>query len=78
MERVLTSCVNIKTFFPNTFAETKDILGEQGNMKISLKLGMKPIHQRTYCLNPIYKHKVKEELERMLKSGIIELVKESK
>lgn len=45
-------------------------------MKITLKPNMKPIKQRSYCLNPKYKEKVNLELNKMLEAGIIELVEE--
>jgi hypothetical protein len=41
----------------------KGIVGELGEMKIPLKLEAKPVKQRPYRLNPIYKQKVKEELD---------------
>ena len=47
-------------------------------MRIPLKHDMKPMKQRHYRLNPKYKEKVKEELEKILAAGIIEPVEESK
>jgi hypothetical protein len=55
----------------------KGIVGELGEMKIPLKPEARPIRQRPYRLNPIYKHKVKEKIDRMLEAGIIEPVEES-
>jgi hypothetical protein len=55
----------------------KGIVGELGEMKIPLRPDARPIKQRPYRLNPIYKQKVKDEIDRMLKDGIIESVKES-
>ena len=52
-------------------------MGDLGEMKIPLKLDAKPIKQRPYRLNPRYEEKVKDDLDRMLDVGIIELVKES-
>eukprot|EP00253_Pinus_taeda_P017912 PITA_17912 len=46
-------------------------------MKITLKLDAKPVKQRPYQLNPKYKAKVCEELDKMLAAGIIEPVEES-
>ena len=46
-------------------------------MKIPLKLGAKRVHQRPYRLNPKYKEKVKEEIDRMLDTWIIESMVES-
>lgn len=50
----------------------KGILGDLGVMKIPLKPDAKPVKQRPYRLNPKYKAKVKEELDKMLAAGIIE------
>jgi hypothetical protein len=55
----------------------KGIVGEIGEMKIPLTAEARPIKQRPYRLNPIYKHKVKVEIDRMLEVGIIEPVEES-
>lgn len=55
----------------------KGILGDLGVMKITLKPDAKPVKQRPYRLNPKYKAKVREELDKMLVAGIIELVEES-
>jgi hypothetical protein len=46
--------------FPTTLTEMKGISGELGEMKIPLKIEAISVRQRSYRLNPIYKHKVKE------------------
>jgi hypothetical protein len=46
-------------------------------MKIPLKLDARTVRQRPYRINPMYKKKVKAELDRMLEVGIIEPVEES-
>jgi hypothetical protein len=46
-------------------------------MKIPLKPKARPVKKIPYRLNPVYKHKVKPEIDRMLEVGIIELVEES-
>ena len=46
-------------------------------MKITLKPDVKPVKQRPCRLNPKYKSKVREELDKMLASRIIELEEES-
>jgi hypothetical protein len=56
----------------------RGIQGPMGEMRIPLKLNARPIKQRPYRLNPKYKEKLKIELEKMLKAGIIEHVEESK
>ena len=63
--------------FPTNFSEMKEIVGDLGEMKIPLRLDTKPSKQRLYRLNPRYKEKVKEELDRMLDAGIIKPVEES-
>jgi hypothetical protein len=54
--------------FPTTFTEMKGIAGELGEMKIPLRAEARPIRQRPYRLNPIYKQKVKAEIDRMLEA----------
>jgi len=58
--------------FPMNFSNLKEIIGDLGVMKITLKMDMKPMKQRLYCLNPKYKKKVFIELDKMLMAGIIE------
>jgi hypothetical protein len=40
---------------PTTFIEMKCIEGELGEMKIPLKPEARPVRQRPYRLNPVYK-----------------------
>ena len=62
-----------------TFTKMKGIIaGEIGDMKIPLKPEARPIRQRPYRLNPIYKQKVRVEIDRTLEAGIIEPIEESK
>ena len=49
--------------FPTNFIEMKGIIGELGEMNIPLKLEARSIRHIPYRLNPIYKYKVKEEIE---------------
>jgi hypothetical protein len=53
------------------------IVEEIRKMNITLKPEYRSIRQRPYRLNPIYKKNIKEEIDRMLEDGIIELVEES-
>jgi hypothetical protein len=46
-------------------------------MNIPLKYEARLIRQRPYKLNPIYKKKVKAEIDRMLEAGIIEPIHQS-
>jgi hypothetical protein len=62
--------------FPTTFMEMKGITREQGEMKIPLRPKARIIRQQTYRLNPIYKHKVKDYIDRMFEVDIIEPVEE--
>jgi hypothetical protein len=64
--------------FPKMFTEMKGIVGEIGEMKIPLRLEQRPVRHRPYRLNPIYKKKVRVEIDRMLEARIIEPVEESK
>ena len=47
-------------------------------MRIPLKEDARLVKQRPYRLNPCYKEKVKDEIDKMLAAGIIEPVEESK
>jgi hypothetical protein len=47
------------------------------DIKIPLKFEARPVRQRPYILNPIYKKKMKEKIDRMLEAGIIEPIEES-
>jgi hypothetical protein len=62
--------------FPTTFTEMKGIAGEVGEMMIPLKPEARPLRQRPYIMNLVYKQKVKEEIDRMLEVGIIEPIEE--
>ena len=55
----------------------KGVVGEITEMKIPLRPDARPVRQRPYRLNPIYKKKVKAEIDKMLESRIIEPVEES-
>ena len=66
-----------QNLFPTNFSTLKGIVGDLGVMKITLKLDACLIKQHPYQLNPNYKHKVKEELENMVATGIIEPVEQS-
>ena len=63
--------------FPTMFTKMKGIAGEIGEMKIPLRDEARSIRHRPYRLNPIYKQKVKAEIDRMLEDGIIEPIEES-
>ena len=63
--------------FLTKITDLKGIVGDLGMMKITLKPDAKPVKQGPYRLNPKYKEKVREELDKMLGAGIIEPVEES-
>ena len=54
----------------------KGIKNELEKINITLKIGAKLVRQRPYHLNPIYKQKVREELNMILKTDIIEPIEE--
>jgi hypothetical protein len=54
----------------------KGVGGELEEMKIPLRPDAIPIRQRPYGFNPIYKDKVKVEIDKMLEVRIIEPVEE--
>jgi len=55
----------------------KGIVRELGEINISFIGKARPIKQQPYKLNPIYKKKFKDKIDRMLDDGIIEPVEES-
>jgi hypothetical protein len=77
VERITELLHEYSDLFPMTFTEMKGIAGELGEMKIPLKPEARPVRKRPYRLNPVYKQKVKAEIDRMLEAGIIEPVEES-
>ncbi len=60
--------------YPTKFIEMKGIVGDLGVMRIPLKEDAKLVKQHPYRLNPCYKEKIKDEIDKMLVAGIIELV----
>jgi hypothetical protein len=77
VERIMNLLREYNDLFPTTFIEMKGIAGEIGEMNIPLKPESIPIRQRPYRLNPIYKQKLRAEIDRLLEAGIIEHVEES-
>lgn len=76
VEKVVVLLWEYRDLFLRKITNLKGILRDLGMMKITLKLDTKPVKQRPYRLNPKYKAKVHEELDKMLVVGIIEPVKE--
>lgn len=77
MDKVAELLWEYQDLFPTKFSNMKGIVGDMGVMKITLKPDAKPVKKRPYRLNPKYNEKVREELDKMLATGIIEPVKES-
>jgi hypothetical protein len=78
MEKIIELLHEYIDLFLAIFLEMKGVEGGLGEMKIPLISKARPVRQRPYRLKPIYKQKFKEEIDKMLKSGIIEPVEESK
>ena len=57
--------------FPKKFLELKGITRDLGVMRITIKPDALPVKQRPYRLNPKYKKKVKEEIDKILIASII-------
>jgi hypothetical protein len=77
IERITKLLHDYNDLFPTIFIEMKGVAGELGEMKIPLRAEARPNKQRPYRLNPIYKKKIKDEIDRMLEAGIIETMEES-
>ena len=58
VEKVTKLLREYQDLFPTKFSNLKGIVGDLGNMKITLKLDKKPIKKHPYQLNPKYKEKV--------------------
>jgi hypothetical protein len=74
VERITELLHEYSDLFPTTFIEMKGIEGE---MMIPLKPKAISVRHIPYRPSPIYKHKVKEKIDRMLEVEIIELVEKS-
>ena len=77
MEKITDLLHEFQDLFPTKFSEMKGILGDLGETKIPLNRNAKPVRHKPYRLNPRYKERVKDELDRMLDARIIETVEES-
>ena len=77
VDKVVELLREYQDLFPTKIMELKGIVGNLWIMNITLKPDAKLVKQRPYYLNPKYKEKVCEELEKMLAAKIIELVEES-
>ena len=68
VERITNLLHEYNDLFPTTFIEMEFIGWEIGEMKIPLKPEARFVIQWPYRLNPIYKQKVKAEIDKMLES----------
>ena len=75
VDKVVELLREYQDFFPTKITDLKGIVGNLGMMKITLKPDARPIKKRPYHLNPKYKEKVCDELDKMLVAGIIEPLK---
>eukprot|EP00253_Pinus_taeda_P005155 PITA_05155 len=66
-----------QALFSTKIIDLKGIVGDLGIVKITLKSDAKPVKKQPYRLNPKYKEKVREELDKMLTAEIIEPMEES-
>ena len=72
VDKVVELLNEYQDLFSTKITELKGIISDLGMMKITLKPNVKPVKQHPYRLNPKYKAKVCEELDKMLAIGIIE------
>jgi hypothetical protein len=73
VENIVEFLCKYQDMFPTMFSEMKGIVGDLGEMRITLKLDAKPVKQRPYIMNPKYKQKVKEGIDRMLEAIMTDL-----
>jgi hypothetical protein len=66
VEKIVDLLCKYQDLFPTTFSEVKVIFREIREMKIPLKPDSKPVKKRPYKINPMYKKRVKEEIDKML------------
>ena len=76
MVKITDLLYEFQDLFLKKIVEMKGILGDLGKMKIPLNPEVKPIKKHPYWLNPWYKERVKNEIDRMLDDGIIDLGEE--
>lgn len=77
VDKVVELLHEYQDLFLTKITDLKVIICNLGMMKITLKPDVNRVKQRPYRLNPKYEEKVREELDKMLVSIIIEPVEES-
>jgi hypothetical protein len=76
IEKIVDLLCEYQYLFLITFSDMKGIVRELGEMNIPLKPDANPVKKIPYRINLVYKKKIKEDIDRMLEAGIIELVAE--
>ncbi len=66
VRKVIEVLHKYQDLFLTKFSKMNGIIGDLGFMKISLKPDAKTINKKPYQLNPMYREKVKIEIEKML------------
>jgi len=77
VDKVVELLCEYQDLFPTNFSDLKGIISDLGIMKIIFKPNVKPVKQRPYHLDPKYKEKVHQELDKMMQESIIKPVEES-
>ncbi|KAH9292824.1 hypothetical protein KI387_041999, partial [Taxus chinensis] len=77
VSKIIDLLCEFQDLFPCGYHELKGIHHSLGEMKIKLKEGAHLIWKRPYRMNLNLHVKVKEEIDKMITSGIIEAVEES-
>lgn len=78
VSKIIDLLCKFEDLFPRGYRELKGVHHSLGEMKIKLKDSVCLVRKRPYQMNPNLCVKVKEEIDKMIASGIIEVVKESK
>jgi len=76
VDKVIDLLREYQDLFPTKIMDLKEIIGDLGMMKITLKLDAKPVKEKPYHLNPKYKEKVCKELNKIPVAKIVEPVEE--
>ncbi|KAH9288922.1 hypothetical protein KI387_033039, partial [Taxus chinensis] len=72
VSKVIDLLHEFQDLFPHRYHKFKGVHHSLGDMKIKLKEGAHPIQKRPYQMNPNLHVWVKEEINKMIASGIIE------
>ncbi|KAH9315426.1 hypothetical protein KI387_024053, partial [Taxus chinensis] len=78
VSKIIDLLHEFEDLFPRGYHDLKGVHHSLGEMRIMLKDGVCPVRKRHYRMNPNMCVRVKEELDKMIASGIIEAMEESK